>query len=628
VRPIFLVFPPFTATNEAVISNVISVTQDLTKYLDVSYYIHYDHWGGNFSKLEEIISTYEKYDAKVAIMIIHGWDTPDHLDGKMVLTSEQIASLKQKHNNFNGMVIAEYFTRYPENSTMLSRYETVLREAIKNGLWVAHEEEWWTWGMNIEYENRMCINHTVVTPIIQQYSDVIISVSKTNGAGSQYVSWGTNIGHSLSFGTRWGISIESWYWYEIRARVLHTQNDMPIDIMITSALYALIHNATYLTFDPPYYFFKDDGTPNDRFLRFKEALLRYFENGAPKISLPRIAILNLPVNFEPEHVVTSTGVTVMHIPDFRRGDLFTYQEGRYGNGEARNIQKMLYNFDYDPEGLINTKTLIPVLPWGTSIQILRKFDFIIVNVPVAYLPIYNFTYVKNPQEIYNYLLEASQYVDLFFSNACIFATNVTFYYDDVLGKLLYSFIYLNHSSLTGLLSPYEGKFISWGGGVERTYNVTFNHARYAKTITNITTDIIVAAIEPTQLKPEAKVIITINNTYPFMWQYTNEYGRNIYTINEVTTFRDIIRDYIGEFMRSIAHDLLDDISKFGILLYNIEYDPTKYNTPEMAIRPQIVDSIKAAGNITILYAPFTYDGENYNIRLSPNYPYAIVKIQS
>jgi hypothetical protein len=613
VKPIFLVISPKgSLINETVVHNVVHATQDLAEYFDVIYGLVFWDEIGSFENLERLIQFYKKLNAKVATVMLHAWGPPGFPSGIVLRSPDEITYLKRKYDNFVGLIIAEYFTAYYEDSTILSRYKDVLQMARDNGLWVVHSEEWWIW------EGQMGINFTALTPIIQQYSDILILVTRTNGATVQYFSWGVNIGYSLAYKMRWGISDQAWYWYEIRDHQAPCE-EMPVDIVINMALYALMHGATYLDIEPPGYFFNADGTPKDTFLKFKIALQRYFGHGAPKVKLPQVAILNLPMRFDPEESKTQTGVNVTNRPE--GASLFSHYTGRTGNTTAKNIQKALYGFEYDAQGLINTKTLIPVLPWNTSIEILKIFKLVLVEEPFLYDPIYNFTYVTSPIAVYDYLLEASRYVDLFIPQALIFATNVTTYYDSVLGKYVIDYTHMDHSALTGLVPPY----VLYGPTKVGTFSVAFTHPKYTRTVIKENVEFS-KIFYPKDRKHGVQAIAMVNETYPFLWQYTNEYGRNVYTIFEPTNkkFRDTMRDELGGFLASILFTYFDDISEYGVVLYDIEYNASNYNTPEMVFREPETYIVDIATNV-ILYAPFTHNNGKWELQLSSNNPYAIPK---
>ena len=602
-KPIFLVFPPIfspTATDETTIGNVISATQDLSKYFDVSYYIRYHLWKGNLSKLEEIISTYEKYSAKVAVLIIHGYGTPDHLDGMMLLTPQQIAKLKQNHDNFVGMVVAEYLTRYPNNSTIVSRLETVLRAGRDNDLWVAVENEWWGWRW------RDTLNFTVIDPLVKEYNKTIIVVSKTNGASLQPWSWGVCMGYMVAYETRWGISDEAWYWKEVTG-ISGSETECPIDVIINSAFYTLIHNAMYITFEPPWYFFNDDGTARETLVKFKKALMIYFENDVPKTKMNKIAVLNLPFELDG--------------PDSFGYESHSSYVGKHYNSPCESMFNMTYGFKYDPEGLINIKVIFPVLPYPTPTDVLRKFDFFII-ADIPYPNGYggnvsDYTYIDNnrTEEIYNYILNISSFADVFITDAIIFTSNCT-----QVNWVYYITLGCNLTDLTGLKPPYSvTNEISTG-----IKQLVWNHTGYEKTETiNITRS---GRLYTGTTTENCDVIATLDGK-PFIYQYINAYGHKVYTkfVEPPTKVTYDTRYKVGAFIDNVTSKLIYNIETYsGVLLYHIEYNVSK---SDLADRDSITYVVNTTGNY-VLHAPFTFNDGKYRVTLSPDHSYGIVKEDS
>jgi hypothetical protein len=611
IKPIFVIYPPLITTENAT-RNLISTTAFLQKYFDVVYLIDFTCWNGNITKLESAMDLYAKYNARVAITIVSGWN---RLYSIPQLSPVEISYLSLKHNNLVGLRIAEYLTSHQQNDSILSIYESILKVAKENKLWVSDEEEFWTWGKN---SGEINIDFSKISPIFQKYGEIVIPSTKLNGVSCEYWSWGTNIGFSLSFGTRWGVDVEAWYWYELRNRISNSEMEMPLNLMIDSALYALVHNATYLDFEPPTYFFNEDAMPNEAFLTYTQALVRYYENSAPKVEQSKIAILNLPLKLEPDISATGTDEILQTRIDFST-DLFSYYAGRTGNTASANVQKNFFNFSFEPEGLINTKSLIPVLPWGTPLEILKKFDFVMVDVPQRYTNAVNYSFLENPTEVYDYLLKASQYVDLFIPQALAFATNISIFADDS-GTRINDFSMIDISSLTGLYPPYNMHSLFWGPS--GPFKIEFNDTRYIETSTMLASSVV--GVIPNSLDKSVETICSVNNSFPFIWHFVNQYNRSVYTFAEAanTKLRDNIREYIGRFINSILpQDSLQLVSDQGLGIYTQEYNPSKVDNPQ--IEPFQAEICKMNGNASaILYAPYESGSNTRNVFLSPTNCYA------
>ena len=376
--------------------------------------------------------------------------------------------------------------------------------------------------------------------------------------------------------------------------------------MISPAINALMHNASFLTYENWKYFFNYDGTPTQSWELFKLSLERYFQNGSPKVKLGNVAFQNIPLQRDNN---------TFHTPCLY-DPWASFSQGNY-DSDSLSPLNVNYGYRYDAEGLINTKTIIPVLPYPSPISILRQFEFIIVYCPEAN-PSYdggegtNYTWIDNnrTEEVYDYLLNLSKYADLFITDARIFCLN----YTQSEWNPIYS-NFINHSELTGLLPPYiQGAYFL---PEYNPYLIKWNCAQYNKD-EQINFDNKLKLMMATPVV-NCSVIATINDA-PWIWQYNNPYGHKVYT-------QFVGRGQLAYDTRYLVMNFIEKITKTtefiesgtGVILFTIEYNSTNI----LANRSPKNYLMNTTGNC-VLYAPFNHSEIGYEVILDPKFPYAYI----
>lgn len=388
------------------------------------------------------------------------------------------------------------------NPNILKQY---LQFAKDNGMFVQWGDFYWG--------GESCYYQDDFNPLLREYSDILTVVYSNNGIYRLANGIGMVKGYSLAYGVEWGLSNQSWFWSE---KTGQSERAIPPSVVSRFIAKYFAEGATMIQFESSWAFFKlapgdmkynnyrsfmPTGEGTYLFEMVRDVLIALAKVELSTSSLPEVAI------YLPNIVERSwLGGSLVYRTFYEAYEV----ESLSDKGEQNRLYELAF--------AQNFRVHIPLLPYDVDKSVAEQFKVVIIpsgmNNTASFL-------VKDPEFMYEKLLELSEVTNLFIESTQILASlkggEVSFIKD---GKL---------DRLTGIeFKPwqplqYQNSLDLWvvdSGDLGLDVGLRFPFSKGINVI-------------PASNKGALCLMEDRTKGIPFLWEYKNEAGNYAWSFNHI-----------------------------------------------------------------------------------------------
>lgn len=426
------------------------------------------------------------------------------------ISVEEMIEVKERYGEFFAGIrlfelIGQDCIRQDKVGTNPNIIRQYLHFAKDNGMFAQWGDFYWG--------GESCYYQDDFNPLLKEYSDILTVVYSNNGVYRLANGMGMAKGYALAYGAEWGLSNQSWFWSE---KTRQSEKAIPPSVVSRFVAKYFAEGATMIQFESCWAFFKlalgdmkhnnyrsftPTGEGTYLFEMVRDVLIALAKAEPVTSPLPEVAI------YLPNIVERSWLGGSLIFKTF-------YEAYEVESLSDKGEQDRLYELSFAQ----NFRAHIPLLPYDVDRSVAEQFKVIIVpsgmNNTASFL-------VKDPEFMYDKLLELSEVTSLFIESVEIFASlesgKVGFIKDGRLDRL--TGIEFGSSQPLQYQNSLDLRIVDSGDlGLDAGSRFPFSRGLNLTSASN---------------KGALSLIEDTKSGIPFLWEYKNQAGNYVWSFNHI-----------------------------------------------------------------------------------------------